>query len=81
MFIAYAHHVADTVIHVSAVILNAILFAVIHTTTTKSLEPYKRVFKLACINDFLLGMVAFVTQPVSADTFCSNYLLQLFIKF
>ncbi|KAH7707572.1 hypothetical protein AAVH_25206 [Aphelenchoides avenae] len=57
------HHGVDAITHALALLLTIVLLAVVHTTSTPSLTPYKCIFTFTCINDMLLAAVVLVTQP------------------
>ncbi|KAH7699384.1 7TM GPCR protein, partial [Aphelenchoides avenae] len=58
------HHFLDSTVHLIAIVLNLGLLFVIHKHSQSVLKHYRTVMTITCVNDLLLSLVSFLTQPI-----------------
>lgn len=58
------HHVLDTLINGSALVLNFFLIYFILAHSSGYIKAYKRVLLTTCVSDILLALITLIGQPV-----------------
>lgn len=61
----HVHHIVVSVIHGSAVALNALVVLLVCRTAIGTLRRYRDVLLITFVNDLLYSAITFVCQPVS----------------